>query len=112
VNRHLDIEVLESERYQVTVAEGSVVTRHCLEVPSDTLDGLGLDEVDGETVVREAFDILLGHEALTAVPAEATLDQIGDHYPYLLPELLNRLAAGAQVRVLPPDRSSDGPARG
>ena len=80
-------------------------------MPSDTLDGLGLEEVDGETVVREAFAILLEHEALTAVPAEATLDQIGDHYPYLLPELQDRLAPGAQVRVLPPDGSLDGPAR-
>jgi hypothetical protein len=111
VNRHLEVEVLESERYEVTIAEGSVVTRHWLEVPSDTLDDLGLEEVDGETVVREAFGILLEHEALTAVPAEATLDQIGDHYPYLLPELQDRLAAGGQVRVLPPGGSPDGPAR-
>jgi len=111
VNRHLDVEVLESERYEVTIAEGSVVTRHWLEVPSDTLDDLGLDDADGETVVREAFAILLEHEALTAVPAEATLGQIGHHYPYLLPELRVRLAPGAQVRILPPGRPPDAPDR-
>lgn len=102
MHRHLDIEVLEADQYEVTVAEGSVVTRHRLAVPSDTLDDLGLYELDGETVVREAFGILLEREALTAVPAEATLDQIGDHYPYLLPELRDRLAPGARVRILPP----------
>ncbi len=109
MNRHLDVELLECERYEVTIAEGSLVTRHWLEVPSDTLDDLGFDELDGETVVREAFDILLTHEALTAVPAEATLDQIGDHYPYLLPELRVRLSPQARVRILPPGETAEGP---
>ncbi len=108
MNRHLDIELLACERYEVTIAEGSVVTRHCLEVPSDTLDDLGLYEVDGETVVREAFGILLEHEALTAVPAEATLGQIGHHYPYLLPELRDRLSPEARVRILPPGGTAEG----
>jgi hypothetical protein len=106
VNRHLDVELTGTERYEVTVAEGTVVTRHRLVVPNDTLDVLGFDEVDGETVVREAFDILLDREELTAVPAEATLDQIGDVYPYLLPELRARLSPGARVRILPPGEAS------
>ncbi|MGO9029726.1 MAG: hypothetical protein ACLQOZ_13980 [Acidimicrobiales bacterium] len=97
---HLDIRTLEPEQYEVTAAEGSVVTRHALVIHSDYLDQLGLYDVAGETVVGEVFDILLDREAIAGVPAESTLEQLGEHYSYLVPELRDRLSPGSQVKLL------------
>jgi hypothetical protein len=105
VQRHLEIEVLDMDQYEVTMAEGSVISRHRVELSEEVLDELGIDEPDGETVVREAFAILLEREPLTAVPPSSTLDRIGALYPYLLPELRQRLAAGSQVRILGADEA-------
>jgi hypothetical protein len=38
------------------------------------------------------FDILLQREALAAVPAESSLEQLVAHYPYLSSELQKRLS--------------------
>jgi hypothetical protein len=100
VETRLEVEVVELEQYQVTAVEGSVVTRHWLEVHADLLDQLGLPDVDGPTVIGEVFDILLTHEALASVPAESNLEQLGELYPYLLSELQDRLAPGSQVKLL------------
>ncbi len=94
------------DQYEVTLAEGSVISRHRVELSDRVLDDLGLEELDGETVVREAFAILLEREPLTAVPPSSSLDRIGALYPYLLPELRQRLSAGARVRILGPDEAS------
>jgi hypothetical protein len=100
VDTHLEVEVVELEQYHVTAVEGSAVTRHWLEAHADLLERLGLPDVEGPTVIGEVFDILLTHEALASVPAESDLEQLGELYPYLLPELQDRLAPGSQVKLL------------
>jgi hypothetical protein len=100
VNTRVEVELLEPEQYHVTAVAGRVVTRHWLEVHDELLDQLELYDVDGPTVIGEVFDILLTREALAGVPAQANLKQLGELYPYLLPELQDRLAPGSQVKVL------------
>jgi crotonobetainyl-CoA:carnitine CoA-transferase CaiB-like acyl-CoA transferase len=48
--------------------------------------------VDGTDLVREVCAILMQHEALAAVPALSTVEQLVAHYPYLSSELQKRLS--------------------
>lgn len=108
MNTHLEVEKLEAEKYQVKAVQGQAATKHRLAVDREFLDRIGLAGVDGTTVVRESCDILVQHEALTAVPTEATLEQLVVHYPYLASELQRRLCPSSlehhaveSVRIVP-----------
>jgi len=87
VNTHLEITLVEPGTYRVKAVQGHVVTRQSLAVDQGYLERTG---IDGTELVREVFDILLQHEALAAVPAESTLEQLVAHYPYLSSELQKR----------------------
>ena len=99
MERRLEIEAYEPDRFEVTVAEGSVVIRHRLDLSPDFLHRQGLADLDGETVLREAFAILLERELLITVPPATSLDGFGDSYAYLLPELRRRLSSSTPPRV-------------
>jgi hypothetical protein len=106
VNSYLEIDVVEPEIYLVKAVEGHVVTGHAVQVSSEVLAKIGLIDAAGEIVVNEVFGILHEREALTAVPANATLEQLTELYPYLLSELQENLAPGqalpaGPVRVAP-----------
>jgi hypothetical protein len=108
VNTHLEIKTLPSGAYEVKAVQGQVVTRHRLTVDLAFLDRLGLSGVDGYDVVREVSEILIGRTALTALPEEATIEQLVVYYPYLAEELQQRLRPGTaglpgveSVRVIP-----------
>jgi hypothetical protein len=89
VNTHLEITLVEPGTYQVKAVQGHVVTRQSLAVDQGYLERTG---IDGTDLIREVFDILLHHEALAAIPAESTLEQLVAHYPYLSSELEKRLS--------------------
>jgi hypothetical protein len=106
VNSYLEIDVVEPEMYLVKVVEGHVVTGHAVQVRSEVLAKIGLVDAAGEIVVNEVFNILHEREALTAVPTEATLEQLSELYPYLVSELQENLAPGqalpsGPIRVAP-----------
>jgi hypothetical protein len=108
VNTHLEIKALPSGEYEVKAVQGQVVTRHRMTVDLAFLDRLGLSGIDGHDVVREVSDILTERAALTALPEEATIEQLVVYYPYLVEELQQRLRPGTaglpgveSVRVIP-----------
>jgi hypothetical protein len=108
MHTHLEITALPSGSYELTTTHGHVVTQHRLTVEPGFLDRLGLSDVDGSDVVREVSDLLVEREAPTALPAEATLEQLVVYYPYLAEELQQRLRPGTpglppveSVRVIP-----------
>ncbi len=99
MNTHLEIKTLPSGAYEVKAVQGQVVT---------FLDRLGLSGVDGYDVVREVSEILIGRTALTALPEEATIEQLIVYHPHLVEELQQRLRPGTaglpgveSVRVIP-----------
>jgi hypothetical protein len=89
VNTHFEITHVEPGTYQVKAVQGQVVTVHSLSVDQDYLERTG---IEGTDLVREVFEILLRHEALAAVPAQSTLEQLAAHYPYLSSELEKRFS--------------------
>ena len=91
MDTHLDITPAGPGIYDVKAVQGQVVTQHRLSVDRDYLERSG---VDGTDLVRGVCDILVRHEALAAVPAEATLEQLAAHYPYLSSELEKSLTPG------------------
>jgi hypothetical protein len=89
VNTQLEITLVEPGTYKVKAVQGQVVTLQSMAVDQDYLERTG---IDGRELVREVVDILLQHEALAAVPAESTLEQLVAHYPYLSSELQKRFS--------------------
>lgn len=89
MNTHLEITLVEPGTYQVKAVQGQVVTRESMTVDRGYLERTG---IDGTDLVRAVFDVLLQHEALAAIPAESTLEQLVAHYPYLSSELEKRLS--------------------
>ncbi|HEX3565711.1 MAG TPA: hypothetical protein VHU17_10075 [Acidimicrobiales bacterium] len=89
MNTHLQITLVEPGTYKVKAVQGQVVTQQSIAVDQDYLERTG---IDGTDLVREVFEILLQHEALAAVPAESTLEQLVAHYPYLSSELQKRFS--------------------
>jgi hypothetical protein len=100
VTTHLEVQELERGNYEVKAVQGHVVTRHTLHIGPEFLSQIDLTDTDGSTVVKEAFDILLHHEALAAVPAKSHLEQLAAHYPYLVSELQQRLSPGSNIRAV------------
>jgi hypothetical protein len=108
VNTHLEITLVETGIYQVKAVQGQVVTRQRLAVDQGYLERTG---IDGTDLIREVFDILLQHEALAAVPAESTLEQLVAHYPYLSSELQKRLSPKMpEYQTVEPARITPAPA--
>jgi hypothetical protein len=71
---------------------GDRTTTHLVEVPTPLLEDLGLQERDGELLVRESFDFLLARESATAIMTEFSLDVIGTYFPEYRDELKRRLS--------------------
>ena len=92
MNTHLEITLVEPGTYQVKAVQGQVVTLQSMAVDQGYLERTG---IDGSDLVRAVFDVLLQHEALAAIPAESTLEQLVAHYPYLSSELEKRLSPKA-----------------
>ncbi len=84
-----EITIVESGTYEIKAAEGQLVTQHRLALDQAYLDRAG---VDGADLVRAVCDILVEHEALAAIPAESTVEQLAALYPYLASELDERFA--------------------
>jgi hypothetical protein len=101
VTTHLEVKELQRGNYEVKAVQGHVVTRHTFDIGPEFLNQIDLADHDGATVVKEAFDILLQHEALAAIPAESHLEQLAAHYPYLASELQQRLSPGPGTRSVP-----------
>jgi hypothetical protein len=89
VNTHFEITLAAPGTYQVKAVQGQIVTMHSLAVDPSYLERTG---IEGTDLVREVFEILLRHEALAAIPAESTLEQLAAHYPYLSSELETRFS--------------------
>jgi hypothetical protein len=89
VNTHLEITLVEPGTYQVKAIQDHVVTSQQMAVDRGYLERTG---IDGTDLVREVCVILLEHEALTAVPALSTVEQLVVQYPYLPSELQERLS--------------------
>jgi hypothetical protein len=87
VETQFEINIAESGTYEIKAVEGQVVFRYRLAVEQAYLDRAG---VDGADLVRAVCDILVDHEALAAIPAESTIEQLAAHYPYLASELDKR----------------------
>ena len=108
VDTHLEVTLVEPGTYQVKAMQGHVVTQQRLAVDQGHLEQSGVDGVD---LIREVCDILSEHEALTAVPARSTVEQLVAHYPYPSSELQSRLAPespGLRPRRARPHRSRAG----
>jgi hypothetical protein len=95
VNTHLEVSEIDHDSFAVKAVQGQVVTRHTIGVNADFRDQFALGEIDGTTVIQEVVEILVEHEALAAVPADARLEQLVSHYPYLASELQQRLSSGS-----------------
>jgi hypothetical protein len=92
VNTEIKVQYLDQTTYEVVAIEGLLKTRHQVIVPPDHIEELDLPDRDMATVVREMFVMLLEREPATSVPAVATLEALGNHYPDFWPELQVRLA--------------------
>jgi hypothetical protein len=103
VKTHLEVKELGLGNYEVKAVQGHVVTRHTFDIDPDFLARIDLADADGTAVVREAFDIVIRHEALAAVPAQTNLEQLVAQYPYLAVELPERLTTGSEpgIRSVP-----------
>lgn len=89
MSTNLEVTEVEQGTYDVQVVQDHVVTQHRLTVDEGHLEQAGADGVE---LVRELCALLLENEALTAVPSESTFDQLIDQYPYLWPQLQERLS--------------------
>jgi hypothetical protein len=111
VNTHLEVSELDPGTYEVKAVQGHVVTLHSIGADPAFRDQLGLGTIAGTTLVREVVEILVEHEALAAVPADARLEQLVSHYPYLSSELQQRFSSEAvDSPVVDPPRISALPA--
>ncbi|HXA33260.1 MAG TPA: hypothetical protein VNV87_13440 [Acidimicrobiales bacterium] len=88
---HIEVQLVETGRYEVTAIEGLLTTRHRVTAPADLLDDLGLSAVEPASVVRETFAMLLEREPATSVPAHVNLEAIGNCYPDFWSELRHRV---------------------
>jgi hypothetical protein len=77
--------------FGVEVTEGSETTSHRVIVPPTLLAGWGLDDADGEAVVRESFAFLLEREPAGSILPEFSLAIISRYFPEYDDELPDRL---------------------
>ena len=107
MNTHLEVTLVRPGTYSVKAIQGHVVTQQQLAVDAGYLEQTG---IDGTDLIREVCDILMEHEALSAVPAESTVEQLVAHYPYLSSELQSRLSPGGGTLPVEPARIIPTPA--
>lgn len=88
----VNVTAMGPHEFGVTVTGEGVDTSHKVTVPESLFDGLGLPEVDEETVVRESFEFLLEREPPTSILREFPLTTISDYFPEYLDELRRRLS--------------------
>jgi hypothetical protein len=77
--------------FGVEVTEGSETTSHKVIVPPSLLDDWGLEEADGEDVVRESFAFLMEREPASSILPEFSLAIISRYYHDYKDELPERL---------------------
>ena len=87
------IQITPAGRHEfgVEVTEGSETTSHKVIVPPSLLDDWGLEEADGEAVVRESFAFLMEREPASSILPEFSLAIISRYYPEYKDELPERL---------------------
>lgn len=73
------------------VTEGDATTSHRVIVPPSLLADWGLDEDDGEAVVRESFAYLIEREGAASILPEFSLAIIPRYFPEYADELPDRL---------------------
>lgn len=96
MNAHLEISEVDPGSYRVRAVQGQVVTLHTIGIEPELCDLLGgLGAIPGTALARAVVELLLEHEPLAAIPAETRLGQLIAHYPYLGPELQERLSTGS-----------------
>lgn len=79
--------------FGVEVVDGAETTSHRVIVPPSLLEDWGLEEVDGEEVVRESFTFLMEREPASSILPEFSLAIISRYYPEYSDELPERLEA-------------------
>jgi len=79
--------------FGVEVTDGDQATSHRVIVPPSMLAGWGLDDEDGEAVVRESFAFLLEREPADSILPEFSLAIISRYFPEYAEELPARLGA-------------------
>ena len=79
--------------FGVEVTAGGETTSHRVIVPPTLLAEWGLDDEDGEAVVRESFAFLLEREPAGSILPEFSLAIIPRYYPEYVDELPERLDA-------------------
>jgi hypothetical protein len=85
------ITVAGPHEYGVEVTEGAETTSHRVIVPPTLLADWGLDDDDGEAVVRESFAFLLEREPAASILPEFSLAIISRYFPEYADELPDRL---------------------
>jgi hypothetical protein len=80
-----------SHEFGVEVTEGDETTSHRVIVPKSLLDEWGLEDSDGEAVVRESFAFLMEREPASSILPEFSLAIIPRYFPEYRDELPDRL---------------------
>ena len=82
---------LEPGSFRAEITEGPFPTSHRVTVPDGLLEGLGLEGVDQELVVRETIRFLLEREPATSILPDFSLDEVPKYFPEFYDELRLRL---------------------
>lgn len=85
----------EPHEFGVEVTEGDRTTSHRVIVPQSLLADWGLDDGDGEAVVRESFAFLLEREPADSILPEFSLAIISRYFPEYTDELPDRLGGSS-----------------
>lgn len=73
------------------VTQGEETTSHRVIVPPTLLEDWGLEDEDGEAVVRESFAFLLEREPASSILPEFSVAIIARYFPEYTEELPDRL---------------------
>jgi hypothetical protein len=77
--------------FGVEVTDGEETTSHRVIVPPSLLEDWGLEDADGEAVVRESFAFLMEREPASSILPEFSLAIIPRYFPEYRDELPERL---------------------
>jgi hypothetical protein len=91
VNADLEIRPLGDRRYEVTIRQAGLSTRHDVTVPPALTADLGLRSQDGERIVRASFAFLLEREGPESILRRFDLDVIPRYFPEYLESIRSSL---------------------
>ncbi len=87
----ITVRALDEGVYGVELRDGETTSNHRVRVPPKMIDGLGLDDVDPEVVVRESMSFLLEREPPSSILPEFSLTDIPRYFADYYDELGARL---------------------